>query len=244
MATALLAPECLRRGRLRQFSAQYGGWVSIKLVLLSHALVVDPDADAPSAVSVTPRKRRNSLKMWMDLCLVENISGVRKADGNDEAVVGRRVSHGAGRTAAARGRHVFVVSTERPVAQEFRFDAASEEEREEWVRCLLLAKKLRSVNGGANGSESTAATTSSIDAANQLGKHNAMPSSMDEHLLMRANALLDRMSAFFRFASSGSEDSDSDAENTPPPASASSPQQHSIRSPQSASKPSTVRVIH
>lgn len=172
-SAALLAPECLRRGRLRQFSAQYGGWVSIKLVLLSHALVVDPDADAPTAVSVTPRKRRNSLKMWMDLCLVENIAAVRKvvdaaaaaaAEGS-AASMARRVSSGAGRDA---GRHVFVVSTERPTAQEFRFDAASEEDREEWVRCLLLAKKLQSVNRGARGSASTA-EAAAADAANQLG---------------------------------------------------------------------------
>jgi len=142
--------------------------VSIKLVLLSHALVVDPDADAPSAVSVTPRKRRNSLKMWMDLCLVENIAAVRKvSDAAEESVASmtRRVSYGAGRDV---GRHVFVVSTERPAAQEFRFDAASEEDREEWVRCLLLAKKLQSVNGGAHGSASTA-EAAAADAANQLG---------------------------------------------------------------------------
>lgn len=134
-------PECLHRGRLRQFSAQYGGWVSIKLVLLSHALVVDPDADAPSAVSVTPRRRRNSLKVWMDLCLVANVASVSKVD-EPRALslppAARRVSHGN----ATPGRHVFVVTTENP-AQVFRFAAESDEEREEWVRCLLLARKLQ-----------------------------------------------------------------------------------------------------
>lgn len=58
---------------------------------------------------------------------------------------------------------------------------------------------------------------------------------------------VDDVAAFFRFASSGSEDSDSDVENTPPLVStpeSSSPQQHSIRSAQSASKAAAVRVIH
>ncbi|KAF1786884.1 Phox homologous domain [Phytophthora cactorum] len=66
-------PECLHRGELWQFSAQYGGWLAIKLLLFSHALVVDPDADTG-----TPRRRRNSLKLWMDLCLVKDITKVHK----------------------------------------------------------------------------------------------------------------------------------------------------------------------
>lgn len=141
--------------------------MSIRLVLLSHALVVDPDADVPSAVSVTPRKRRNSLKMWMDLCLVENIAEVRKADApaDKSAAAARRVSHGSQRGAAPR--HVFVVTTELPKAQEFRFDAESEEDREEWVRCLLLAKKLQSVNAAKRSAEATS-TSASAQASDEV----------------------------------------------------------------------------
>ncbi|RLN63343.1 hypothetical protein BBJ29_002724 [Phytophthora kernoviae] len=71
------APECLHRGQLWQFSAQYGGWLAIKLLLFNHALVVDPDVAAASP----RRKRRSSLKLWMDLCLVGDIQEAQKEDG-------------------------------------------------------------------------------------------------------------------------------------------------------------------
>ncbi|RLN96601.1 hypothetical protein BBJ28_00000147 [Nothophytophthora sp. Chile5] len=155
-------PECLHRGRLRQYSAQYGGWLSIKLLLFSHALVVDPDGDAPSAAVTPRRKRRNSLKMWMDLCLVANIVRVHKEDGvqglaGASAAARRRVSYSQGGDLPQRFR--FSVETKDP-SQVFQFGTATESEREEWVRCLLLAKKLR-----ARTTEADAVAASDADVA-------------------------------------------------------------------------------
>ncbi|RLN90593.1 hypothetical protein BBJ28_00007965 [Nothophytophthora sp. Chile5] len=197
-------PECLHRGRLRQYSAQYGGWLSIKLLLFSHALVVDPDGDAPSAAVTPRRKRRNSLKMWMDLCLVANIVRVHKEDGvqglaGASAAARRRVSYSRGGDLPQHFR--FSVETKDP-PQVFQFGTATESEREEWVRCLLLAKKLR-----ARTTEADAVAASDADIA------EAAPAT-EKQL---------NQDAFFRFASSGSEDSESDEdeENRPPSAPAS-----------------------
>lgn len=150
--------NCLHHGKLRQFSAQYGGWLSIKVVLFNHALVMDPDGDASSAV-VTPRKRRNSLKaMWMELFSVKSIVSVRKEDkpwsiGMDDSPVlsppaaARRSRRSSAAEFISMG-FGFTVVTKNP-DQSFQFEAATEVEREEWIRCLLLAKKML----GANGAE-------------------------------------------------------------------------------------------
>ncbi|GMF13351.1 unnamed protein product [Phytophthora lilii] len=114
--------------------AQYGGWLRIKLLLFSHALVVDPDADTG-----TPRrKRRGSLKLWMDLCLVKDIESVQKED--DTAAV-RRGSYSASQAAAqSDARFRFSVQTQQITLQ---FATATTEQRDEWLHCLLLATKLR-----------------------------------------------------------------------------------------------------
>ncbi|KAG2828193.1 hypothetical protein PC129_g8226 [Phytophthora cactorum] len=122
-------PECLHRGELWQFSAQYGGWLAIKLLLFSHALVVDPDADTG-----TPRRRRNSLKLWMDLCLVKDITIVHK-----EATV-RRSSYSQSQCAA---RFKFTVETK---TLKLQFATATTEQRDEWLHCLSLAIKLHATH--------------------------------------------------------------------------------------------------
>jgi hypothetical protein len=121
-------PECLHRGELWQFSAQYGGWLRIKLLLVSHALVVDPDAD-----TATPRKRRGSLKLWMDLCLVRDIVDVHKAI--------RRGSYSAGHAAQNDAKFKFSVRTSKSIT--LQLATATAEQRDEWLRCLLLATKLQ-----------------------------------------------------------------------------------------------------
>ncbi|KAG6959293.1 hypothetical protein JG687_00008878 [Phytophthora cactorum] len=114
---------------LWQFSAQYGGWLAIKLLLFSHALVVDPDADTG-----TPRRRRNSLKLWMDLCLVKDITIVHK-----EATV-RRSSYSQSQCAA---RFKFTVETK---TLKLQFATATTEQRDEWLHCLSLAIKLHATH--------------------------------------------------------------------------------------------------
>lgn len=143
----------LLHGRLRQFSAQYGGWLSMKAVLFHHALVMDPDADAPSAV-VTPRKRRNSSvkAQWMELFAVASVVDVRKedkpwtleSDSPSAALSPPAAARRSRRSSAAEFISMgfgFTVTTTKP-NQTFQFEAATEAEREQWVRCILLAKKL------------------------------------------------------------------------------------------------------
>ncbi|KAG7394144.1 hypothetical protein PHYBOEH_005599 [Phytophthora boehmeriae] len=130
------APECLHRGQLWQFSAQYGGWLAIKLLLFNHALVVDPDVAAASP----RRKRRSSLKVWMDLCLVADIEHIQKEDG---AV--RRGSYSAASTSSQSAADLdkkfrFSVQTKH---QTLQFAADTAVQRDEWLHCLLLARKLR-----------------------------------------------------------------------------------------------------
>ncbi|KAF1321069.1 Ribonuclease h2 subunit a, partial [Globisporangium splendens] len=181
--------NCLHQGKLRQFSAQYGGWLSINVVLFGHALVMDPDGDAPSAV-VTPRKRRNSVKsMWMELFAVASIVSVRKEDkpwsidmDDSPALSPPAAARRSRRSSASEFISMgfgFTVVTTNP-DQTFQFEAATEIEREEWIRCLLLARKLLGANSSAQLS-----TERSGDP-----------------------------DAFYRFASSDSEDSnESDAED-------------------------------
>lgn len=151
--------NALVRGRLRQFSAQYGGWLSIQVALFSRALVMDPDADAPSAM-VTPRRRRNSSAakaQWMELLAVESICDVRKEDKpwSVEDDVGsaalsppaaaRRSRRSSAAEFVSMGFGFTVVTT----TQTFQFEAATEVEREDWVRSLLLAKKLLNAENAA-----------------------------------------------------------------------------------------------
>ncbi|KAL7686126.1 putative Phox domain, PX domain superfamily, papain-like cysteine peptidase superfamily [Plasmopara halstedii] len=146
-------PECLHCSDLWQFSAQYGDWLAIKLFLYSHALVVDPDATTGAP------HRRNSLKVWMDLCLVTDIVRVHKG------ATARRNSDSQSKRII--GKYPFTVETYKVKLQ---FATASVEERDEWLHCLLLATKLHA---------------SQTDSQNDA--------------------------AFFRFASSGSEDSEEES---------------------------------
>ncbi|KAF4320639.1 hypothetical protein BBO99_00005432 [Phytophthora kernoviae] len=133
------APECLHRGQLWQFSAQYGGWLAIKLLLFNHALVVDPDVAAASP----RRKRRSSLKLWMDLCLVGDIQEAQKEDGafrrgsysttNSDSQLGQAPAH-------LDKKFRFSVQTKH---QTLQFAADTAVQRDEWLHCLLLARKLR-----------------------------------------------------------------------------------------------------
>ncbi|KAE8897010.1 hypothetical protein PF005_g16779 [Phytophthora fragariae] len=135
------APECLHRGDLFQFSAQYGGWLRIKLLLFSHALVVDPDAD----VGTPRRKRRSSLKLWMDLCLVKDVTRVQK---EDAVAVVRRGSYSTSSSAssgqAEDAKFKFSVHTKQQPA--LQFATATTEQRDEWLHCLLLATKLQATH--------------------------------------------------------------------------------------------------
>ncbi|KAG6602782.1 putative ribonuclease H2 subunit A [Phytophthora cinnamomi] len=132
------APECLHRGELFQFSAQYGGWLRIKLLLFSHALVVDPDADAG-----TPRrKRRSSLKLWMDLCLVKDITRVQKEDTLAAVRRGSYSSSGGGHAEDARFKFSVHTQQQPPL----QFATATTEQRDEWMHCLLLATKLQATH--------------------------------------------------------------------------------------------------
>ncbi|KAL3667071.1 hypothetical protein V7S43_008013 [Phytophthora oleae] len=158
-------PECLHRGELWQFSAQYGGWLRVQLLLFSHALVVDPDADTG-----TPRrKRRSSLKVWMDLCLIKDIISVRK---EDTAVVRRGSYRSQSQSETTKFR--FTVKTSKQL--QLQFAAATAELRDEWLHCVLLATKLHATH------------------------------EMQEQKSYQA--------AFLRFASSGSEDSEEEVEET------------------------------
>ncbi|KAL4133546.1 hypothetical protein PRIC2_003863 [Phytophthora ramorum] len=118
--------ECLHRGELWQFSAQFGGWLRIRLLLLRHALVVDPDADGGT------RKRRNSLPLGMDLCLVQNIREIRKEDGTL-----RRSSHSFGQSESGAKFRFAVVAQ-----QNLQFATSTRTQRDEWLHCLQLATKL------------------------------------------------------------------------------------------------------
>uniref|UniRef100_K3WMP2 PX domain-containing protein n=1 Tax=Globisporangium ultimum (strain ATCC 200006 / CBS 805.95 / DAOM BR144) TaxID=431595 RepID=K3WMP2_GLOUD len=183
---ALALANCLHQGKLRQFSAQYGGWLAINVALFGHALVMDPDGDAPRA-AVTPRKRRNSVKaMWMELFAVASIVSVRKEDkpwsidmDDSPALSPPAAARRSRRSSASEFISMgfgFTVVTTNP-DQTFQFEAATEIEREEWIRCLLLARKLLGASASA-----------------QLSS--------------------DDPDAFYRFASSDSEDSnESDAED-------------------------------
>ncbi|KAG3101884.1 hypothetical protein PI124_g10563 [Phytophthora idaei] len=162
--------ECLHRGELWQFSAQYGGWLAIKLLLFSHAVVVDPDADTG-----TPRRRRNSLKLWMDLCLVKDITKVHK-----EATV-RRSSYSQSLCAA---RFKFTVETK---THKLQFATATTEQRDEWLHCLSLAIKLHATHEmkeaflrfASSGSEDS-------EEANRLSS----PTSWSEENALRSAQLL------------------------------------------------------
>lgn len=161
----MAAANALLRGRLRQFSAQYGGWLSIQVALFGRALVMDPDADAPSAV-VTPRRRRNSTAtkaQWMELLAVESILDVRKEDKpwslEDDAAnaalsppaAARRSRRSSAAEFVSMGFGFTVITT----TQTFQFEAATEAEREDWVRSLLLAKKLLGAESAAHDGAST-----------------------------------------------------------------------------------------
>lgn len=147
--------NALHHGSLRQFSAQYGGWLCIKVALFSRALVMDPDANAPSAV-VTPRRRRNSSSatkaQWMELLAVESIVDVRKEDKpwtlEDDSPSATLSPPAAARRSRRSSASEFICMgfgfTVTTTTQTFQFEAATEPEREEWIRCLLLAKKLLS----------------------------------------------------------------------------------------------------
>ncbi|TYZ58375.1 hypothetical protein PybrP1_006183 [[Pythium] brassicae (nom. inval.)] len=167
--------NALLRGRLRQFSAQYGGWLSIEVALFGRALVMDPDADAPSAM-VTPRRRRNSSAakaQWMELLAVESIRDVRKEDKpwsvEDDAgsaalsppAAARRSRRSSAAEFVSMGFGFTVVTT----TQTFQFEAATEAEREDWVRSLLLAKKLLNAESAAQDAFFRFAASDSDDSS-------------------------------------------------------------------------------
>lgn len=126
---SLTLADSLQSGRLRQFSAQYGGWLRVTLVLFHHALMVDPDGETNDAVMITPRKRRNSLtSIWRELVQINDIVTVRKLTDPVSVVPGWPCFR-------------FVIETQSPDVK-FQFEADSENVREEWIRSLMLAKKM------------------------------------------------------------------------------------------------------
>ncbi|POM78252.1 Ribonuclease H2 subunit A [Phytophthora palmivora] len=163
--------KCLHRGELWQFSTQFGGWLRIKLLLFSHALVVDPDADTG-----TPRRRRNSLKLWLDLCLVKDIVSVQKTD-----AVLRRGSYSQVQSDA---RFQFAVETQELKLQ---FATATTAQRDEWLHCLLLATKLQMQNlQSRDAFLRFASSGSESDEENQLSS----PTSWSEENALRSAQLL------------------------------------------------------
>lgn len=148
---ALTLADSLQSGQLRQFSAQYDGWLRVTLVLFHHALMVDPDGDKNDAVMITPRKRRNSLtSMWRELVQISDIVSVHKLTDPASVVPGWPCFR-------------FMIETSLPDVR-FQFEADSETVREEWIRSLLLAKKMylaqqlrSSSENEANGQDGTCA---------------------------------------------------------------------------------------
>ncbi|KAI9988074.1 hypothetical protein PInf_024335 [Phytophthora infestans] len=168
-------PECLHRGELWQFSAQYGGWLAIKLLLFSHALVVDPDADTG-----TPRRRRNSLKLWMDLCLVKDIIKVRK-----EATA-RRGSYSQSQCAA---RFKFTVETK---TLQLQFATATMEQRDEWLHCLSLATKLHATHEMKEGAAFLRFASSGSEDSDEENRLSSPVSWSEENALRSAQLLSQR----------------------------------------------------
>ncbi|ETM51200.1 hypothetical protein, variant 1 [Phytophthora nicotianae] len=168
-------PECLHRGELWQFSAQYGGWLAVKLLLFSHALVVDPDADIG-----TPRRRRNSLKLWMDLCLVKDITKVHK-----EATV-RRSSYSQSQCAA---RFKFTVETK---TLKLQFATATTEQRDEWLHCLSLAIKLHATHEMKEGAAFLRFASSGSEDSEEENRLSSPVSWSAENALRSAQLLSQR----------------------------------------------------
>lgn len=147
----LTLADSLQSGRLRQFSAQYGGWLRVTLVLFHHALMVDPDGDTNDTVMITPRKRRNSLTtIWRELVQIRDVVSVHKLPDPASVVPGWPCFR-------------FMIETPSPNVR-FQFEADSETVREEWIRSLLLAKKMylaqqlrSSTETEANGQDGTRA---------------------------------------------------------------------------------------
>ncbi|KAG7386705.1 hypothetical protein PHYPSEUDO_015385 [Phytophthora pseudosyringae] len=176
-------PECLHRGDLWQFSAQYGGWLRIKLLLFSHALVVDPDADAG-----TPRrKRRSSLKLWMDLCLAADIANVRKEDG---AAAVRRGSYSSSNSQSPHDAK-FRFSVETKQQLKLQFATATTEQRDEWLHCLLLATKLRTMQAQPSDAFLRFASSGSEDSDEEEENRLSSPTtSWSEENALRSAQLL------------------------------------------------------
>ncbi|CAH0517372.1 unnamed protein product [Peronospora belbahrii] len=190
-------PECLHRGEVWQFSAQYDGWLSVKLLLYSHALVVDPDADTSD---IRRRKRHGSVNLWMDLCLVQDIIHVEKGEG----VIHRRASYNHSQlTSKRRPKFQFTLSTKQQLTLEFA--TSTMEQRDEWVHCLLLATEL-------------------------LHKRIMHEPKSDQ-------------SAFLRFASSGSEDTDEEEEHRLSNLSTSWSEESTRRPVQFLSQPDLSRAV-
>lgn len=182
-----MEPECLHRGELWQFSAQYGGWLPVQLLLFSHALVVDPDADTG-----TPRrKRRSSLKVWMDLCLIKDIISVRK---EDRTIVRRGSYSSQSQSETAKFR--FTVETNKQL--QLQFAAATAELRDEWLHCVLLATKLHATHEMQEQKSDQAAflrfaSSGSEDSEEEEGDENRLsspPISWSEENAQRSAQLL------------------------------------------------------
>ncbi|OWZ19587.1 Ribonuclease H2 [Phytophthora megakarya] len=164
--------KCLHRGEVWQFSAQYGGWLRINLLLFSHALVVDPDAALG-----TPR-RRNSLRVWLDLCLVKDITKVQKE--------GAGLRRGSCSQLQSDARYQFAVETP---ALKLQFATATTAQRDEWLHCLLLATKLQMQELQSNG-EAFLRFASSDSEDSEDDNRPSSPTSWSEENAVRSAQLL------------------------------------------------------